>query len=738
MNGRLTLPVAVTIGAAAGLALALAIEGAGPADGVARADAVAAVGLGLALAIAVLHPTAGLVMSLAYSASPLSFYITFRETEAGSPYPPTSDLALDAVVTLGIAGAAAAGLVLRSWGAREPLPAPPVWRPLLAVTAVLLVTAVLGLVLGNPVRLVLADIVPFAELGLLGFLTLAVVTTRRRALLLVRIVGASLAVTAIVRLILYAQGTGAFGIETVTLEGSARPRLYQTYPYVWLLPFAVACAVAARRLVDRASALAMALLCVLMVLLSFERGVWAFAAIGTLPVVVFGTWKRPRMMAPVVAVALAALVLGAGLLGGGSGFTDPISLVRERLAGTTEQLKRREGIQHKRQDEASALWSRIRRDEAGWPIGHGLGAEYVGPTGISEGAYATSFEKKHYSFNWYLAMAFRTGVVGLAVAIWLVAAMGLVGYRAFRRGGSLLARGAGLALLAGIAGLALLAPINPYLIAHPLAAFQGATLGLLAFLVRRPPGHGASKEDAPAAADREADRIRRVYGAYDEDPRVQARRDPDNRANVLIDRERVVAVDRALEGVGTVRLATADVLDVGCGAGDELERLVARGADRRRCHGIDLLPDRVEEARRRLPGVDIREGDARELPFPDATMDVVVLKVVLSSVLDPEVTARIATEVDRVLRPGGAVVWYDNRYPNPLNRHVRGISPRELARLFPGYEQRLRPVTVVPPLARRFDRAADHAYSTLNRMPLLRVRFAGVLVKGAAVERGSK
>ena len=737
MSPRLTLALTVAVGAAAGAVLALVLRAAGPVEGITLGEALAAVGFGLVLAVAVLYPEAGLIMSLAYSASPLSFYILFRGTEPGSPYPPTSDLALDAAVTLGLAGAAAVGLALRAWGARQTLPAPPVRRPLLAIAAVLLVTAVIGLALGNPVRLVLADIVPFAELGLLAFLTLAVVTTRARALLLVRIVGISLAVTAVVRLVLYAQGTGAFGVETVVLEGSARPRLYQTYPYGWVLPFALACAIAARRMVDRVAALGMALLCVLMVLLSFERGVWAFAAIGTAAVVAFGVWKRPRMMAPVVAIALVALVLGAGLLGGGSGFTDPISLVRDRLAGTTDQLQRRQGIQHKRQDEASALWKRIRRDEAGWPIGHGLGAEYVGPTGINESSYATSFEKKHYSFNWYLAMVFRTGVVGLAVALWLVAAIGLMGYRAFRGNGPLLARGAGLGLLAGLAGLALLAPINPYLVAHPLAAFQGATLALMAFLVRPPARAAVEGEPAAGGAGGEAERIRRVYGAYDEDPRVQARRDPGNRANVLIDRERVDAVDAALAEV-EVELGAVDVLDLGCGAGDELMRLVARGADPRRCHGVDLLPDRVEQARRRLPGVDVREADARALPHEDASMDIVVLKVVLSSVLDRQVTAQIAAEVDRVLRPGGVVVWYDNRYRNPFNRHVRGISRRELGRLFPGYEQRLRPVTVVPPLARQFGQAADRAYSALARIPLLRVRFAGVLVKGRGVGMDSQ
>jgi ubiquinone/menaquinone biosynthesis C-methylase UbiE len=719
------IELAVASSALLGLGIALAVRFAGPAAGVSQLDALGAVCFGLLLAVAALAPQAGLGMALAYAASPLSFYILFRNTEVGEPYPASADLALDAAITLGLAGAALVGAAARSWGSgRGVLPSLPVRRPLAAIALVLLVTGVAGVALGNPLKLVLADVVPFAELGVLVALTLSVVDTREKALRLVRIVALSLAATAVVRLVLYAQGPGSFGVETVTLEGSARPRLFQAYPYGWVLPFALACALAARGRLDRICALGLALLCGLMVLVSFERGLWVFAAVGTPAVVLFGLYRRPRFMAPVVATAVAALVLGGGLLGGGSGFTDPVSLVRERLAGTSEQLQQREGIRHKRQDEATLLWRRIRDDEAGWPLGHGLGAEYVGPTGIHAGDYASSFRKKHYSFNWYLAMAFRTGLVGLLAAAWLVLALAAFGLRVFRGGDSLLERGGGLAFVGGIAGLALVAPIDPYLLAHPLATFQGVALALVALVARWGP--------RGPEAEGEAARIRRVYAAYDEDPRVQGRRDPGNRANVLIEAERAESLDAALAAALPLPLAEAEILDIGCGTGDELARLVAGGATAGRCHGIDLLPDRVAVARERIPDADVREGDARELPFGNATMDVVVLKVVLSSVLSPAVTARIAAEVDRVLRPGGVVLWYDNRLFNPFNPEVRGVSRRELARLFPGYAARLRTVTVVPPLARRLGRATDRLYGLLRRVSALRVRNAGVLVKPAA------
>jgi ubiquinone/menaquinone biosynthesis C-methylase UbiE len=236
--------------------------------------------------------------------------------------------------------------------------------------------------------------------------------------------------------------------------------------------------------------------------------------------------------------------------------------------------------------------------------------------------------------------------------------------------------------------------------------------------------------------DAEADRLRRVYAAYDADPDVQRRRDPRNRANLLIDRERVTAFDRLLDSRAGGRLGRLDVLDVGCGDGDELLRLQARGVRPERCHGIDLLPDRVKRARERLPDTDVRLGDARQLPFPDACFDLIILKVILSSVLDDEVAVRIAREVDRVLRPGGAVLWYDDRYTNPFNANVRALSRRTLRALFPGYRMHLTPTTVLPLAVRPLGVATAPVYRILSYVRLLSVRYAGLLEKPSPAAAG--
>ena len=98
------------------------------------------------------------------------------------------------------------------------------------------------------------------------------------------------------------------------------------------------------------------------------------------------------------------------------------------------------------------------------------------------------------------------------------------------------------------------------------------------------------------------------------------------------------------------------ILDVGCGPGVLTAVLVERyGADR--VDAIDPTPGFVEAARARLPGVDVRQGSAEELPWPDASYDAVLAQLVVHFMKDP---ARGLREMHRVAAPGAVVaasVW---------------------------------------------------------------------------------
>jgi len=97
-----------------------------------------------------------------------------------------------------------------------------------------------------------------------------------------------------------------------------------------------------------------------------------------------------------------------------------------------------------------------------------------------------------------------------------------------------------------------------------------------------------------------------------------------------------------------------DVLEVGCGIATDGARFAEAGA--RYC-GLDFAGPALELARRRfalfeLPGSFV-EADATELPFPDASFDLVYSHGVIHHIRDTE---RAIDEFHRVLRPGGTAI----------------------------------------------------------------------------------
>jgi len=148
-------------------------------------------------------------------------------------------------------------------------------------------------------------------------------------------------------------------------------------------------------------------------------------------------------------------------------------------------------------------------------------------------------------------------------------------------------------------------------------------------------------------------------------------------------------------------LSKIDILDVGCGVGGWLRKLLEWGASPHRLHGVDLLHDRIEKARILGGGIDFQIASGYEIPFSDSSMDLVSAHTVFSSILDASARKALAGEIVRVLRPGGRVLVYDYRVSDPRNPDTVGIRKSEIRRLFPGFSLSLRSLTLAPPIARR-------------------------------------
>jgi ubiquinone/menaquinone biosynthesis C-methylase UbiE len=236
--------------------------------------------------------------------------------------------------------------------------------------------------------------------------------------------------------------------------------------------------------------------------------------------------------------------------------------------------------------------------------------------------------------------------------------------------------------------------------------------------------------------NQETERIQRVYAAYTTAGLPETKWSLRNPGNNAISSDRSRALSKALASEELLPLSGKRILDVGCGAGGVLRELIGLGADPSLLVGIDLVAHRIEMARTVLPSVDLQMADARWMPFEPERFDLALSLTLFSSILDGETAAQVAHEICRVLKPGGAMIWYDLRFNNPGNPNVRGIKRREVEAWFPGFRSSWRTLTVLPPLARRLGFFTPVLYPILAAIPFIRTHLLGVLIKPTAASRG--
>jgi SAM-dependent methyltransferase len=115
------------------------------------------------------------------------------------------------------------------------------------------------------------------------------------------------------------------------------------------------------------------------------------------------------------------------------------------------------------------------------------------------------------------------------------------------------------------------------------------------------------------------------------------------------------------------------VIDIGCGAGTDLLLAARRVGPMGTAIGVDMTPAMAERARAGakamgLEQVEIRVGDALELPIESGIVDVIISNGVIN--LTPD-KARAYAEAFRVLKPGGRFQLADIILATELSENIR-------------------------------------------------------------------
>ena len=138
------------------------------------------------------------------------------------------------------------------------------------------------------------------------------------------------------------------------------------------------------------------------------------------------------------------------------------------------------------------------------------------------------------------------------------------------------------------------------------------------------------------------------------------------------------------------------VLDVGCGHG---LLLIAAAKQLRsgKAIGIDLWQREDQAGNSReatwqnvqlenvAAQVELRDGDARKLPFTDNTFDVVVSSWALHNIYDKAGRETAVREIVRTLKPGGRVAIIDIRQTDEYARVLRTAQMLDVRRSWPNF-----------------------------------------------------
>jgi len=164
----------------------------------------------------------------------------------------------------------------------------------------------------------------------------------------------------------------------------------------------------------------------------------------------------------------------------------------------------------------------------------------------------------------------------------------------------------------------------------------------------------------------------------------------------------------------------ARILDVGCGSGAGLIQFLRLGFRPDQLSGIDISPERIDDARQSLPNVEFKCESADAVTYPDGAFDIVFESTMFVLLPSDETARAIAREMVRVTRPGGYLMLVDWRYSRPGSEVYKAMNRSRISELF-GVGSSTTVIArekgaLVPPLGRFLSRHAPSLYFLAQAM----------------------
>jgi SAM-dependent methyltransferase len=179
------------------------------------------------------------------------------------------------------------------------------------------------------------------------------------------------------------------------------------------------------------------------------------------------------------------------------------------------------------------------------------------------------------------------------------------------------------------------------------------------------------------------------------------------------------------------KLSKIRILDFGCGNGKWFGRWLAWGASPDNLFGVDLRNNAINKARDSFPGITFQTMSNGLIPYPNDSFDVVFQNLVFSSILDNNIRQFAASEMMRVLKPGGVVFWFDFSYNNPANSEVKAVTKKDIKLLFSSFKiVGINKIILAPPLAKIIVPISWTASVILEAvLPILRTHIFAIIKK---------